>query len=222
MLSWLDISGYTILVLVWVILFVKALVDLIGKPTLQQLGWQLYLIIGPKLGLNKGFNEYGQKRKELWETTREKRSISAQDQYAKWTKLNRKCDKLNAELKLLEEQISKDKAKVNTVVNQILFLLISGPVWFFRIWYRKNVLFYLPKGALPKQIEWVMALPFFATGTVGLTMWMQCVGQVLSQILFMFEFLFIDKPVAKPQPPKVSQKLEKSPQIEEIEPAPVS
>lgn len=207
MLQFLDISGYTILVLIFSILVTKGIVDLVGKPALHQLAWQLYLLVGPKLGLSKVLQDYGEKRKELWETNREKRSISAQDQYAKWTKLNRKCDKLNAEIKTLDELIAKDQAKVNMVVNQLIMVFLTVPVWFFRVWYRKNVLFYLPNGVLPRVVEWVMALPFFAVGAVGLTMWMQCVNQVVALVLFMVKFLLFDQKVDKPEMPKVEAKI---------------
>ncbi|CAN3355346.1 golgi to ER traffic protein 1 [Diutina catenulata] len=203
MLSWLDFNGYTILVLVFAVLVTKQIVNAISKSVLQQWGWQVYMAVGPKLGVNQAFAEYNDKRRQLWQLNKEKRAISAQDQYAKWTKLNRQCDKLNAELKQVEESISKDRATVNTLVNQAILVTLTAPVWFFRVWFRKNVLFYLPKGVLPAWVEWVMALPFFAAGSVGLTMWMQCVNSVASSALFMLKFALFEKKVARPEKPKV-------------------
>lgn len=200
-MSWLELHPYTLLVVVVGVLLLKQLVDFVGKPKIQELGWNLYLKLGSRFGLNKSFEEWSKKKDELRETNRQKKLISAQDQYAKWTKLNRQSDKLVAEIKTIEELINTDKAKVNWVISKFTLVLITLPLWFMRVWYRKNILFYLPTGVLPYTVEWFLALPFVPLGGIGLTIWMFSVNSVISSILFLISFVFSAKP-EKPTKPK--------------------
>lgn len=185
-------------------LTIKHLTSHIGKTNIQSVAWVNYVRFGAKFGWNSAFLELGAARDELNTVNREKRKISAQDEYAKWTKLNRRVDKLTADIKKLEETISEDKSKVDKIVGILLTFTTSIPIWFSRFWFRKQVLFYLPKGVLPHSVEWIMALPFFKTGAVGLTIWMTGINKVLSALILLASFPF-EKEVLRPEEPKIPQ-----------------
>lgn len=210
----LDLHPYSLLVSVFVVLVIKTIVAQIGKSTLQEYGWLLYVLVGTKFGLNKSFVTFSSKKAELHTLNKQKRAISAQDEYAKWTKLNRQADKLTAELKELEDTIAINKSVVNKAVSTAILVATTLPVWFFRVWFRKSVLFYLPPGVFPYYIEWCLALPFIQIGGIGLTIWMTSVNSVLGALAFLVGFLREDK-VEKPQPP--ATKIEEETAEEETE-----
>ncbi|KAK6462630.1 coiled-coil membrane protein [Scheffersomyces coipomensis] len=197
MLDWIDLQPYTLLVSTFLILAFQQVINQVGKSTIQELVWSLYMAIGSKLNLTNSFKEYSTKQIEIVDLNKQKRLISAQDQYAKWTKLNRQVDKLTAELTQLKETISKDKSSVNSFVSLSIMLITTAPLWFFRLWFRKSILFYLPPQYLPYALEWVFSIPFFPLGSVGLTVWTFAVKQVISSIIFLSSFPF-QAPVGKP------------------------
>lgn len=207
-----ELQPSTLLVGIFLVLFIKHAVGFVGKANIQNRAWTLYTIVAAKAGHPKIANLQA-KRLELVKINKERRAISAQDQYAKWTKLNRQFDSLSAEVESLGNEMSAEKAQFTKLVNFALLALTSGPIWFSRYWYRKNALFYLRPGAVPAQLEWFLAFPFMPSGAVGLTVWMFAVNSVLSSAGFLVEFLSlerVEKPIAAP---KVSE----VPKVEEVD-----
>lgn len=196
----LDFHPYTLVVVVAAVVIFKNLLGVVGKTTVQDYGWKLYLKLAPILGHSK-LGELAQKQHELATIHRERKSISAQDEYAKWTKLNRQHDKLAAEILQLTEDISGDKASITRLVGIVLTVTTTLPIWFFRLFFRKSVLFYLPTGVLPYYLEWFLAVPFFPVGSVGLTIWMMAINNVFSSLAFLVSFPF-ETVVSKPEKPK--------------------
>lgn len=195
----LDLSPTSVLSLLLVVLILKNFISAIGKQSLVNHCWNLYTVVASKTGKPQ-FVELSKKRNELVQINKERKSISAQDQYAKWTKLNRSYDKLSAEVKILADQMSAEKAAVGKVVGIAITILTVAPVWFCRVWYRKVVMFHFPSGYLPYALEWLLALPFTVTGGVGLTIWMFALNSVLSSAIFLITYL-IEPSVAVPQKP---------------------
>lgn len=193
-----DISASNLLISVFFVLVLKQLINGIGKAKLENMGWWAYSQVAPRLGDSK-FVELEQKQREFARVTKERKSISAQDQYARWTKLNRQADKLKDEVAKLKEATTASKGSVGRIVGYGIMLTTTVPLWFFRVWYRKAVLFYFPAGVLPYHVEWFLALPFITTGGVGLTIWMMAVNNVLSCVEFLVKFPF-EPAVPKPDP----------------------
>ncbi|CAK7902778.1 golgi to ER traffic protein 1 [[Candida] anglica] len=194
----LDLHPYTLLVVVFTVLCVKQFVSYVGKPKIQSFVWQGYTkYVAPKLG-NSKLVEISKKRTQLKDVLRQRNAISAQDEYAKWTKLNRQHDKIEAEITEMSKSLGSEEAQVNKLVGYAITAIVTLPLWFFRVWFRKSVLFYLPPGALPYPVEWVLALPFVVTGGIGLTIWMFAVNNVLSSLIFLLTFPF-EARVPKPE-----------------------
>lgn len=194
----LDWNAYTILIVVLIVITLKRVVSAVGKSTIQDHVWTLYSREAHRLGLGQGFRQYAATRAELALVNSQKRSISAQDQYAKWTKLQRKVDALQARLKEDEQAIAGSKETVSKAVSVALICATTVPIWIFRLWFRKLVLMYLPVGVFPRPLEWILALPFMKTGAVGLTVWMFSVGSVLAAIFDLGSFVLYTKTPAKP------------------------
>lgn len=200
-----DLNPSTLLVGILLVLVTKHIVNFIGKANIQTQAWNGYTQVAAMAGHSK-FAELTAKRKELLEINKERRSISAQDQYARWTKLNRQFDTLSADVKALGDQMSVEKATFTKYVNYAIMAVTSAPIWFSRYKYRKTVLFYFPPAVLPSKVEWFLALPFMKSGAVGLTIWMLAVNSVLSSVETLIKYMLLP-PVEKPMrpPPKVSE-----------------
>lgn len=184
-----DISSSNLLISVLVVLFAKQLINAVGKATLENIGWSAYCKVAPKLGDSK-FIALEQKNGELAKVSKERKSISAQDEYARWTKLNRQSDKLTGEINKLKEETSASRSYISKYIGYMILVTTTLPIWFFRVWFRKTVLFYFPTGVLPHYVEWFLALPFITTGGVGLTIWMSAVNNVVSSVIFLVKFPF--------------------------------
>lgn len=193
----LDLHPYTILLLIVVVLILKNGVNSIGKSKIQDKGWDLYTLVAPKFGHSK-LIELTNKKQELIKVSNEKKLISAQDEYAKWTKLNRQSDKISNEINKLNEEISTNKTRISKYIGLLITISTSIPIWFSRLWFRKSVLFYFPNGVLPYYMEWVLSIPFYPLGSVGLTVWMFALNNVINSILFVITFAF-EAPVMKPE-----------------------
>ncbi|KAG7663415.1 GET1 [[Candida] subhashii] len=202
----IDFDPYTVVISVFLVLIFKQLISTIGKSTIQEFIWLSYIQLGTRFNLTPNFTQLHLKKQELHEINKQKRSISAQDQYAKWTKLNRKCDSLTKEIQDLNEIISGNKVKINKLTGLVIMVVTTLPLWFFRIFARKTHLFYLSEGVFPWYVERLLAFPFFPSGTIGLTVWMYAVNSVISSIIFILSFPFKHKP-SKPIKPTKSEKI---------------
>lgn len=212
-----ELQPSTLLVAIFFVLFTKKIVHFVGKSNIKNNAWTLYTQVASTAGHPK-FAKLAAKRKEFVDINKERRSISAQDQYAKWTKLNRQLDAVSAEMKTLGDEMSVEKAQFTKLLDLVIMALTTAPIWFSRYWYRKNVLFYFPTGVLPSKVEWFLALPFMSTGAVGLTIWMFAVNSVLSSVEFLVTFLLLEH-VEKPV--KASQKVSEVKEVDEVIEMPV-
>lgn len=216
-MSVLDLLPATILAFIFTVLLAKHAVAAVGKSSLVDSVWGFYTWLASRMGHPK-FRELALKRQELVKVNRERKAISAQDQYAKWTKLNRAFDKLSGEVNALAEDVSSEKASISKLVNLTLTIFTTAPIWFSRYWYRKVVLLYFPAGVFPYPVEWVLALPFMATGGLGLTVWMFAVNSVLSSLTSLIKYA-LEPVVEKPEPSvgsKPSASQTSSPAPEEV------
>lgn len=200
----LDLHPFTLLISLLIITILKKTIDIVGKKTLEDYVWYIYCKLAPIWGHSK-LSEISSKSHEARQINLQRKSISAQDQYAKWTKLNRQFDKLTGEIETLNNQLSNEKSTVVKYLSTIISLTTVAPIYFARVWYRKSVLFYIPPGFFPYPIERIFALPFVTLGGVGLTVWMFSVGTVISSLVFLVKFPF-ETPVQKPEKKEVEKK----------------
>lgn len=191
-----DLHPFTLLISIFLVLVLKQAVNSIGKKNIETFAWRTYCQLAPKFG-HSTLSKIAEKSREAADVNKQRKAISAQDQYAKWTKLNRQFDKLNAEVDSLNNELSQERATVVKVISQAITIATAVPIWFSRVWFRKSVLFYLPPGVFPYPLERLFGFPFVVLGGVGLTVWMFSVNSVISNIVFMVKFPF-EKPVAKP------------------------
>lgn len=193
----LDLHPYTLLLTVLTVITTQQIITAVGKSHIEKFIWKILCQYNLAPSSSK-IKESAKKSQELRDLTKQRNAISAQDNYAKWTKLNRSIDKLDAEIKLLNESLTTDQAHVGKYLGYVITVFTTLPIWFFRVWFRKSSIFYLPAGVLPYPVEWFLALPFMPTGTVGLTIWMFALNSVVGSIISFIKFEFFTPVVEKP------------------------
>ena len=103
------------------------------------------------------FKTYREKLHEQKELTDINNSISAQDNYAKWTKNNRKLEKLSSELKELKEKMTVESRQLKKATGTIKLLTLKLPFLVLKLWKGKEIVYYLPSDKL---------FPFFINGVL--------------------------------------------------------
>ncbi|GMF01284.1 unnamed protein product [Ambrosiozyma monospora] len=139
---------------------------------------------------------------------RERNSISAQDNYAKWVKLNRQFDKLASQITELERNLSAQKFKVDGISDLALKIITILPINGLKLWYSRKELIFLPNGLFPWYVEsFVLNFPWLSRGSVGLIVWLYCVDKIFWILVDAFKLAFLEEKLTKPVHPseKVSE-----------------
>ncbi|QLL32931.1 hypothetical protein HG536_0D04530 [Torulaspora globosa] len=90
------------------------------------------------------------------------RSISAQDDYARWTKNNRKLTLLEKELQSLKEELGRASAQNKQLLGRLRLLSLTLPFLALKLWKGKHVVYYLPRAELfPKVVSGVWSQGWF-------------------------------------------------------------
>ncbi|KAG7889306.1 hypothetical protein KL905_002483 [Ogataea polymorpha] len=162
----LVITGLTIL---------SNLVSVVTKERVQGAVYAVFL----KLFLTEKYNKLMKLKSEQLAVNKERNAISAQDNYAKWTKLNRKYDALADQIKKEEHALSGQKSSIDSYVSRALQLLTTLPINALKLWYARRSLFYTRPGTFPWVIDaLIINIPFLARGSVGIYVWCFCVNRV--------------------------------------------
>lgn len=96
------------------------------------------------LGSTTAYKDYMSKLHEQKLLQEENHSISAQNNYAKWTKNNRKLDKLASDLKQLKSQIHEQSAKSQQLLKTLKLVGLTLPFFALKMWKGKEIVYYLP------------------------------------------------------------------------------
>ncbi|KAL6937461.1 hypothetical protein ACO0RG_003970 [Hanseniaspora osmophila] len=117
---------------------------------------------------------------EKTELKAEQSSISAQDQYAKWTKNNRRLEKMDKELSAKKTLIQSFKTVADQRTKYLKIALVTAPFFIVKFYYGKKLVYLFEEDhlspMLPKPLQVVCTLGF-----VGVPM--AIVKKVLSEIL---------------------------------------
>lgn len=121
-------------------------------------------------------------RKELIDLEFNLKSISAQDNFAKWAKLSRKIDSLKGNYNQLIQNNQMKKQKTNFIISSLLhvFVIFSN----FLIWYcYSNVsILYLPL-RLPWLLDWILRFQSAPEGSINVGIWIYICNFVISKVI---------------------------------------
>lgn len=116
----------------------------------------------------------------------ERNKISAQDHYAKWTKLNRKLDKLNDEIKQTSHSIQTAQLSHVGLYSTVLLLVEKAPLYVLRSWYARTPVMRLESSTLFNSFgfqRFILNMPFGERNTVSTLFWCTAVDLVLHTVL---------------------------------------
>ncbi|QLQ79811.1 hypothetical protein HG537_0C04600 [Torulaspora globosa] len=147
------------------------------------------------------------------------RSISAQDDYARWTKNNRKLNQLEKELQGLKEELSKQSARNRKLLGKLRLVSLTLPFLGLKLWKGKHVVYFLPRAELfPKFVSGVWSQGWFyvallplrllkrqSVGTasttevgVSLGIWLWALQRVIDTVELLIKQLVLTPVVAPP------------------------
>ncbi|EGN99759.1 hypothetical protein SERLA73DRAFT_179950 [Serpula lacrymans var. lacrymans S7.3] len=164
----------SLIVLIFMLVFVTELISWIGTSVLLDLAYGLYI----RLFYASAVSRQRELKTEILTTKKELLSTSAQDQFAKWAKLRRSVDKGLAELEKINGELSSNKTTFSLKFKSMLWILTTGLQFVVGWWYRKSAVFYLPPGWLG-PITWWMSLPFAPKGSVSVGVWQMACRRVI-------------------------------------------
>jgi tail-anchored protein insertion receptor len=111
------------------------------------------------VSINSKIKEQKIRQKELLETSTALKSTSSQDEFAKWAKLNRQHDKQITALQTLTSSIDGEKAKFRRFAGWTVWLGTTGVKGGVQWWFSREAVFWLPVGAFPPWVEYVLSFP---------------------------------------------------------------
>lgn len=101
-------------------------------------------------GNSKKLKELVRERQQLQSQQKE---ISAQDQYAKWTKNNRKLENLNKEIDMEKKAMLAQFEKGKSSLKKVKLGLITIPFTLLKFYKGKMPIYQLPKGIFPNFLQ---------------------------------------------------------------------
>ena len=149
----------------------------------------------------------------------ENQSISAQDNYARWTKNNRKLSKLDSDLESLRQNLKQITDAQNGLLKKLKLVGITIPFLILKLWKGKHIVYDLPsKDTYPVIISGVWSQGWLYLGLlplnilrgidsskkianfgVSLGIWLWALQKTIDTIEFLLQqFLFqkeVDEPV---------------------------
>lgn len=106
---------------------------------------------------NPYFPPLSAKLKEQTSLIETNNSISAQDNYAQWTKNNRKLDKLKQEISELKENLLQFNRNKISQWNKLTKIGITLPFILFKLWKGKQIVYVLPSNKIfPSMINGIL------------------------------------------------------------------
>ncbi|TEB28464.1 hypothetical protein FA13DRAFT_1735605 [Coprinellus micaceus] len=164
----------SLLLAVFLIVFVTQLISWIGQNVLLEWAYSLYLTVTRSSLAAK------QKalKTEILNNKSELLRTSAQDQFAKWAKLRRSVDKGLADLEKLNSEMSSAKSSFSMKFKGVMWFLTTGVELVIGWWFRRQPVFYLPDSWLG-PLTWWLSFPFAPKGSVSVGVWSIACKRVL-------------------------------------------
>ncbi|KAF8331908.1 WRB/Get1 family [Cantharellus anzutake] len=156
----------SLLITIFLLVLFTEIVGWIGKPLLLGIVSAIYART-----INAGATRRLQDlKKSILEDQKQLAQTSSQDEFAKWARLKRKVDKGLSDLEKLNSEQNVKQTALSLKSNVVLWVLTSGLQLAITWWYRREAVFYLPRGWFT-PIEWWLALPFAPKGSVSCGAW---------------------------------------------------
>ncbi|KAI5454146.1 GET complex subunit get1 [Naganishia albida] len=110
-------------------------------------------------------------KREILRNKAELRATSSQDQFAKWAKLRRKLDKGLSDLEANNAKVAAQRAQFDRGFSTFLYVITSGLQWALIWWYRREPVFWIPAGWVPRNLDRWLCFGGGPRGSVSVTIW---------------------------------------------------
>lgn len=176
-----------------VLVLLQQFVLFMGEDSLFDKIWSIYTL----LSRNPDLHKYHEQRSEQYSLYKQQQLVSAQDEYAKWTKINRKLDSLKKDIEQTSQKIAVHRSTLQSLFKTFLYLTLRLPIWFCSFWWRKSLVFYLPPGCLPSYVMWFLRFPNAPPNAVGITVWCFAINTICKTVVALFrDFTLVSTPLA--------------------------
>lgn len=118
-------------------------------------------------------------------------AVSAQNEYAKWTKLNRQIDALNLKIAQHEKAIAANSSGNLAGFGVLVTALLKLPLLALPLYYYNLELFSINVGWFPHWLKWLLALPKNRVGTIGISSFMFLFERFLNGCAVVVEELLV-------------------------------
>ncbi|KAF8712357.1 Protein GET1, partial [Rhizoctonia solani] len=167
----------SILLTIFVLVFLTELVRWIGKSVLLELvGYKCKAL--STIFLKSTVDRQRTLRADVLAAKRDLLQTSSQDQFAKWAKLRRRVDRGLAELDTINSTLASARTSFSVKFSTVLWVCTTGAQFFIGWWYGRSAVFYLPPGWMGPATWW-LSLPFAPRGSVSCGVWQMACQRVL-------------------------------------------
>lgn len=198
------------------------LIALLLTFIVQLLNWTTTYHAGliSKFFPNNAINEYAKLAKQRQELHTVNSKLSAQDDYAKWTKNNRNLSKLDKQLNDMSVKIKSLDANRSHILKRVKLVALTLPLIAIKLLHGKKIVYSMDDTTVfPQLVGGIWEKGFMSAALLPLHLWQNnftlerkegtviCLGiylWALSNFLSNLEFIFetvVTKPITKPEAP---------------------
>ncbi|KAK3626553.1 GET complex subunit get1 [Elasticomyces elasticus] len=168
----------SVLLTVFLLQLAIHLVNTFGAQAVNELLWNLYTRLPTPQ--SKDTDESSRLRKEVARLHREMKSISAQDDFAKWARVRREHDKAKDKYDKQSASLTSFRTTFDRLITAARWLGTQGLQFFCNFYYSKQAMFWLPQGWVPYHVEWVLSFPKAQMGAVSINIWSMACASVIA------------------------------------------
>ncbi|KAF2278069.1 uncharacterized protein EI97DRAFT_374350 [Westerdykella ornata] len=159
----------SLLLVVFILQLVLHIINTVGANTINELLWILYNKF-PTPTHNAAQKVTALKR-DIVRLKRELGLVSAQDDFARWAKLQRQHDKAMAEFQKLDSSLRTHQTRFTSTVATLRWLGTQGLRFALQFWFAREAMFWIPHGWVPYYVEWILSFPRAPLGSVSINVW---------------------------------------------------
>ncbi|KAH7125423.1 CHD5-like protein-domain-containing protein [Dendryphion nanum] len=159
----------SLLLVVFILQLALHVINTVGASTVTEVLWILYNKLPTP---TSGSAQKSQKlKKEVVRLKRELGTVSAQDDFARWAKLQRQHDKALSEFQKIDNSLRTHQNTFNSAVSTLRWLGTQGLRFILQFWFSKSPMFWIPQGWVPYYVEWILSFPRAPLGSVSINIW---------------------------------------------------
>ncbi|KAF2013867.1 CHD5-domain-containing protein [Aaosphaeria arxii CBS 175.79] len=159
----------SLLLVVFILQFLLHIINTVGATTVDELLWILYNKFPTPT--SSSARKAQSLKKEVVRLKRELGAVSAQDDFARWAKLQRQHDKAMADFQKSDNSIRTHRQTFTSAVSTLRWLGTQGLRFVLQFWFSKSPMFWIPQDWVPYYVEWLLSFPRAPLGSVSINIW---------------------------------------------------